>query len=727
MANNRQTFTIAESPEAFKVLSSNLYSNPKLAVIRELCTNAYDAQIVADTNDEHPIELHLPTDDERFFRVRDWGNGLSEDEVFTIYTQFFSSTKKEDKNQIGAFGLGSKSPFAVTSKYKVNSYQNGEVKRYLMNAENSYPTVSLEATEKTDQHDGLEVIIEFDDDAEISSSSWREAAISLFKGTAFLPECNLTGRDMDEIFKDRESSTTENITWWKDAYKIGKSRYNAGKIIVNVAGACFEVNNRDNKIYSIPLNNLFYSSLQIYSITILAEKFDVTLTPSREELHYDKKTITFIRKAVCRVIKENIKSLNEKDPEDLLSLLSYQAEEDGIISNFCDKETISIIDKKLEKINTAFSGINKVSYRAMSLGTSQNFPFTFNSVNLKTLLIEATSQTNKGFYYVNFDGATKAQEKALDKLIYEGNTHNNVINCLGSHFNDDVLNNEKLPGKSVIYLFFNPGKEYSKIFNIKEIKIKDYENYFKRFNMPVEKSKKIGKIDNFINSQTLFFYNGYSADLDYLQEHKDELKDTKLLKVVGSTWHQLHDDQKMMKIYTDFIGENYVIAYRRGPQDWVNKRAAEKDIITRETFFKNAKSYNSEKYEMMKKALKIYSIETSYFSLYDTFCNVEKFGKYLNLKLLDKFFSWQIMSDPISNLAHKISRNEAYFLKKEVYKDENLSFTDKELKTIDNENKALKLLNAFSIYRIVGDEALIKEYCEVVNNLVKRYLESVAA
>ena len=40
-------FTIQNSPLAFEILSSRLYSDPTLAIIRELLTNAYDAQVMA--------------------------------------------------------------------------------------------------------------------------------------------------------------------------------------------------------------------------------------------------------------------------------------------------------------------------------------------------------------------------------------------------------------------------------------------------------------------------------------------------------------------------------------------------------------------------------------------------------------------------------------------------------------------------------------------------------
>lgn len=43
-------FKISNSPEFFNILSKSLYSNPKLAVIREILCNAWDAQIESGTD-----------------------------------------------------------------------------------------------------------------------------------------------------------------------------------------------------------------------------------------------------------------------------------------------------------------------------------------------------------------------------------------------------------------------------------------------------------------------------------------------------------------------------------------------------------------------------------------------------------------------------------------------------------------------------------------------------
>ena len=48
--SRESTFKIAASAQAFDILSSKLYTDVKLAIVRELSTNAYDAMVEAGNN-----------------------------------------------------------------------------------------------------------------------------------------------------------------------------------------------------------------------------------------------------------------------------------------------------------------------------------------------------------------------------------------------------------------------------------------------------------------------------------------------------------------------------------------------------------------------------------------------------------------------------------------------------------------------------------------------------
>ena len=77
---NTAEFSIKVTAKSFGVLINGLYSNKIRAVIRELSTNAYEAhQLVNKEN--VPFDVKLPTRFDNNFVIRDYGPGLSEDDI----------------------------------------------------------------------------------------------------------------------------------------------------------------------------------------------------------------------------------------------------------------------------------------------------------------------------------------------------------------------------------------------------------------------------------------------------------------------------------------------------------------------------------------------------------------------------------------------------------------------------------------------------------------------
>ena len=98
----------AEDMRYVASLLRNNYSNPALAVIREISANALDAN--AEAKSETRIEVKLPSSMSPNFSVRDFGGGLSEEDIFGLYSKYGKSTKRQANNYIGAFGIGKFAP-----------------------------------------------------------------------------------------------------------------------------------------------------------------------------------------------------------------------------------------------------------------------------------------------------------------------------------------------------------------------------------------------------------------------------------------------------------------------------------------------------------------------------------------------------------------------------------------------------------------------------------------
>ena len=152
-----QEFTIKATAKSFNILSSTLYANKIRAIIRELSCNAYDSHVAAGKT-ETPFDVHLPNSLEPFFSIRDYGVGLSNEEVTNIFATFFESTKTGSNDFVGALGLGSKSPFSYTDNFTVTAVKNGIKGVYtaFIN-EQGVPSIALMAEEETTDPNGVEI------------------------------------------------------------------------------------------------------------------------------------------------------------------------------------------------------------------------------------------------------------------------------------------------------------------------------------------------------------------------------------------------------------------------------------------------------------------------------------------------------------------------------------------------------------------------------------------
>jgi hypothetical protein len=114
-------FDISNSAEFFHILSSTLYTDQRLAVIREVVCNAWDAHI-ASGRTNLPVEVILENNQ---ITIRDFGNGIADEDMGHIYGTYGNSTKQNDGKQTGGFGLGCKAPFAYTDHFQVVSHHKG--------------------------------------------------------------------------------------------------------------------------------------------------------------------------------------------------------------------------------------------------------------------------------------------------------------------------------------------------------------------------------------------------------------------------------------------------------------------------------------------------------------------------------------------------------------------------------------------------------------------------
>lgn len=301
-----KTFQIKTNAHAFRILSSGLYSDKIMAVLREIGCNAHDAHLAAGQT--RPFEVKLPTKFDNQFYIKDWGIGLSGDEVEGLYTTYFESTKQNSNDFTGAFGLGSKSPFSYIDTFTVTAAKDGVKRVYTahINEEGS-PTVSLMHTGPAEPDWQNGVMVSFPvrpDDFE----KFRQRAVRVF--SFFNPFPTIIG-----------GSVLKNPTFTEDQGDYAFVTEDTLGIIRNEqnyygGGGCYI--QMGNVVYPLTLANLSLkqndagtqvfldASKNMNKLLVRVPIGKVQVAASREEIQYDADSKDVLSKIVAEIPKKAV-------------------------------------------------------------------------------------------------------------------------------------------------------------------------------------------------------------------------------------------------------------------------------------------------------------------------------------------------------------------------------------------------------------------------------------
>jgi len=295
--NVSKEFTIKTTAKAFKILSGGLYSDKIKAIIRELSCNAIDAH--TEAGNKKPFTVHLPNELEPWFTVQDYGIGLSEEDILNLYSTYFESTKTGSNDQIGALGLGSKSPFSYTDSFNVTSIFGGEKKIYTAYIDkNGTPSIVKVHTEESEDHNGIEVKFPV---AEEDFNSFVQKAAAVFR--IYKTKPNIVG---STSYKRHEQTLTTILKG--KGWALNKTDFYTNTAACAIQG---------NIEYPIDTNQL--GKLTNEESAILTNKFyidfnigDLDVAASRESLGYDENTVRNIKTATNKIYKSVMRKVNKE-------------------------------------------------------------------------------------------------------------------------------------------------------------------------------------------------------------------------------------------------------------------------------------------------------------------------------------------------------------------------------------------------------------------------------
>lgn len=299
------------SAKLFSMLSEYLYANKELAVIHELSSNAIDAHKLVGKEDV-PIEVHLPTTISPCLIIKDFGPGLSHDNVVRFLTTYGESDKGGSNDFIGGYGIGSKSPAAVTSTWSITSRHDGIARQYLIVVDAKGIPSLTKLREYESVETGLEVSIPINPS---TSSEWLKSVKQAY--TYYKVKPKIIGATVN--YDDRKIVNDFNV------FTLEKtSRYNSG--VIALSGVRAYSVDESNILPHIDSHKQDLFNCIGSNVVIPFNIGEVEVDLSREKLRYSQFTIDALVKKFEIVFeqckKHIIDSLDGKNRLEYLHIAS---------------------------------------------------------------------------------------------------------------------------------------------------------------------------------------------------------------------------------------------------------------------------------------------------------------------------------------------------------------------------------------------------------------------
>jgi len=388
--NQTHQFQIKASHKAFHILSKGIYGDSITPPIRELATNAWDSHIEAKRRGlpcDRPFEVHLPTKMEPWFSVRDFGVGMDVEDLNTVYTTYFESTKIESNDYVGCLGLGSKSPFCYTDVFTVESVCDGIRHIAVCSVSNGIPQFSLMSSEPSDAPNG--VLVKFAVESS-DFNAFKNHAMNIYARFQHRPKIV-----NDQSFKFHDYEVRKQGTGWK---LLKECDIGSHVIMGNIAYPIRESNLiKDRNALSSDAAeakqiNIVVNALLESDVSITFDIGQLEIAANRESLHFDDRT----RKNIILALK-NI--FNEIVDEFITEL----KKETSLWRQICKwkdlSEELCANQGYYSRANTLFRAIEECPRIVREFGSS----LRYSSVDLlETVLSDLTKEEKEKFELVSY-------------------------------------------------------------------------------------------------------------------------------------------------------------------------------------------------------------------------------------------------------------------------------------------------------------------------------------
>lgn len=511
-----------EANKLFSILIEN-YKNARASMIREYVSNAWDAH--KEIESDEPVIVKLDKDDGGWFlEIIDKGVGMTSKFVRKIFSKLLKSTKGDTNEQIGSFGIGSKSGLAYTNQFLLDTIKDGIKSSYLIFRETTgMPKILPTNEEKTDEHSGT--------------------TIKIYLKTEKQQHPRYSWRDIDEYELIAETCIKEltffdNVVLKFDNHHISSSArdYNEGKIIegntFKYRTSCQysdEMHLIIGKVaYSIDWKELSMSSINI-PIGIKFEIGELMVNMTREMIRYSDESKKLIKERIESAINELVEKYNSFN-QPIESLMDFVREKHRF-----EKERIHYLTFKNPNDNEELAKLNisTLSDRLnpLKLASIQHLPIKLQKGQNPYFFLDSNYELNNNY--------KKENKIRLTRLHYTSNTK---LVFLDTNVNPDNKTKNKYINNCLFvrknYYSFNKwcdilGLELvnTKIKNLDRKNSFDRsENYYQLGSAKIIYEYKKIITDELKRSFEWIDYANFEVPKEYLEEQKRLIKENKIAK-----------------------------------------------------------------------------------------------------------------------------------------------------------------------------------------------------
>ena len=299
-----------DSAHIMTILRDTLYSDKILAVLREYASNAWDANREAGRGDV-PIRVKVPTMEDPVLTISDDGPGLSNDDVFNVYSQYGASTKRGSDKVVGMLGIGSKSGFAYSDTFTIISKHGGMQRIYSALIDETEKGVIKLLDRTPCKGTGVTIQIPVDPKDLVR---FNDKAKSLFKYFEPRPDINIP---LPELPQDR---TSLKHGWLS---RDSNSQWTA---VMGCVPYKVDMDHLDSKVADF---------IEKVSGVLRFDIGEVEINASREELKYSDKTIAalvkklndlgdeFVKQTIAAIEKQSITKWDKRLRAQILRVMGF--------------------------------------------------------------------------------------------------------------------------------------------------------------------------------------------------------------------------------------------------------------------------------------------------------------------------------------------------------------------------------------------------------------------